>query len=327
MYCKQVKLQSAHESNHKSLIVNNYPDLTDLRVFCCVARRSSFVAAAQELGISTAYVSKRVAGLEQRLGVTLFHRTTRRVRISDQGELAYAWARKILDDVEGMTIELSDTKSAPSGPLRVCTSLRLGRNHVAPALSMLGKQFPKLEIWLELVDRHVDLIAEGIDIDIRVGEVSEAHLIAHRIVGSQRILCAAPSYLERRGCPASLAELAQHDCLLFRERDQTFGVWRLDGPGGAESVKVSGRVGSNHSDVVRAWALDGFGIIMLSNWDVATEIRNGSVVRVLPAWSQPADVWAVTPARLASTAKVRFSIEFLIEQLQHGPFALDVLNH
>ena len=308
-------------------MVNNNPDLTDLRVFCCVARRSSFVAAAQELGISTAYVSKRVAGLEQRLGVTLFHRTTRRVRISDQGELAYAWARKILDDVDAMTLELSDTRSAPSGPLRVCTSLRLGRNHVAPALSLLGKQFPQLDIWLELVDRQVDLIAEGIDIDIRVGEVSEPHLIAHRIVASERILCAAPDYLAQRGAPTSPAELAQHDCLLFRERGQAFGVWRLDGPGGAESVKVSGPVGSNHSDVVRGWALDGYGIIMLSNWDVAAELRNGRVRRVLPAWSQAADVWAVTPARLANTAKVRFAIEFLIAQLRTGPFALDVLDH
>lgn len=104
-------MQSCDVSNHKSPIVNNYPDLTDLRVFSG-ARRSSFVAAAQELGISTAYVSKRVAGLEQRLGVTLFHRTTRRVRISDQGELAYAWARKILDDVDAATLELSDTRSA-----------------------------------------------------------------------------------------------------------------------------------------------------------------------------------------------------------------------
>lgn len=302
--------------------MNNDPDLTDLRVFCCVARRSSFVAAAQELGISTAYVSKRVAGLEQRLGVTLFHRTTRRVRISDQGELAYAWARKILDDVEGMTLELSDTKSAPSGSLRVCTSLRLGRNHVAPALALLGKQFPKLEIWLELVDRRVDLIAEGIDIDIRVGDVGEPHLIAHRVLKSERILCAAPAYLERHGSPASLADLAQHDCLLFRERDQAFGVWRFDGPGGQETIKVSGRVGSNHSDVVRGWAIDGYGIIMLSNWDVAAEIRDGRIVRVLPAWSQPADVWAVTPARLASTAKVRLSIEFLTRHLRHGPFAL-----
>jgi LysR family transcriptional activator of dmlA len=306
--------------------VNNWPDLTDLRVFCCVARRSSFAAAAQELGISPAYVSKRIFGLEQRLGVTLFHRTTRRVRISEQGERAYAWARKILDDLEGMALEMADSKSAPSGTLRICSTLRLGRSHVAPALSVLGRQFPKLETWLELVNRRVDLIEEGYDIDFRIGEVSESHLIAHRIVSSKRILCAAPAYVERRGAPATLVELAQHDCLLFRDRDQAFGLWRLEGPNGTESVKVTGRFGSNHSDIVRGWALDGYGIIMLSDWDMATEIRSGAVVRVLPQYSQSADVWAVTPARLAGTAKVRFSIEFLIDQLRAGPFALDVLS-
>jgi len=302
--------------------VNNSPEFTDLKVFCCVARRSSFVAAAHELGMSPAYVSKRITSLEEQLGVTLFHRTTRRVRISDQGELAFAWARKILVDVADMSAEIAQSRSEPAGPLRISTSLRLGRNHVAPILSLLGKQFAKLDLWLELGTDRVDVIADGIDIDIRVGEVNEPHLIAHRIVRSERILCATPAYVERCGRPATLAELAQHECLLFRDRDQAFGVWRLTGPNGLESVRVTGRAGSNHSDIVRAWALDGYGIIMLSDWDVAGELASGELVRVLPAHSQPADVWAVTHSRLASTAKVRCGIEFLIAQLRAGPFSL-----
>ena len=300
----------------------NNIELIDLRVFCCVARLSSFVAAAQELGISPAYVSKRIAELEQSLGVTLFHRTTRQVRISEQGEIAYSWARKILEDIEGMTTEMSNTKVDPSGSLRVSTTLRLGRNHVSPILSMLGKRFPRLDIWLELVSTRMDMIDEGIDIDVRVGEVHEPHLIAHRIIRSERILCAAPEYLESHGAPATMQELAQHECLLFRGRDQAFGVWRLNGPNGVESIKVTGRVGSNQGDIVRNWALDGHGIIMLSDWDVADDLRNGKLLRVLPNHSQPADVMAVTTGRLASTAKIRHSMEFLISQLREGPFAL-----
>lgn len=305
----------------------NNIEFLDLRVFCCVARLSSFVASAQELGISPAYVSKRIADLERRLDVTLFHRTTRRVKLSDQGERAYAWARKILEDVQDMSNEMSSIKNDPSGPLRISSSLRLGRNHVAPILSQLGRQFPKLDIWLELINSRLDLIAESIDIEIRVGEITEPHLIAHRIIKSDRVLCAAPSYLERHGMPTTLAELAQHECLLFRGRDQAFGVWRLEGPNGKESIKVTSRFGSNHSDIVRGWVLDGYGIIMLSDWDVSAELANGSLVRVLPLHSQSADVWAATPARLASTAKVRFSIEFLTKQLREGPFALDVLKN
>lgn len=300
----------------------NNIELIDLRVFCCVARLSSFVAAAQELGISPAYVSKRIAELEQHLGVTLFHRTTRRVRMSTQGESAYAWARRILNDVEGLATEMSNAQADPSGPLRVSTSLRLGRNYVSPILARLGKKYPKLEIWLELVNSRMDMIAEGIDIDIRVGEVTEQNLVAQRIVRSERILCASPDYLEKRGTPAGVADLARHDCLLFRGRDQPFGVWRLEGPGGAESIKVTGRVGSNHGDIVRNWALDGYGIIMLSDWDVADDLDSGALVRVLPNHAQPADVMAVTTTRSASSARIRCSLEFLVGQLREGPYSL-----
>lgn len=304
-------------------MVNNSWDLIDLRVFCCVARRASFVAAAAELGISTAYASKRIANLEHALDVRLFHRTTRRVRISDEGEIAYAWARKVLDAADDMNRELARTREAPSGPLRISTSLRLGRNHISHVLAMLQRHYPALEIWLEMVDRRIDLIGEGFDIDVRVGEVHEPHLVARRIARSARVLCAAPAYLERKGRPKTLADLAQHDCLLFRDREQTFGVWRLEGPGGPESVKVTGPLGSNHSDAVRNWALDGQGIILLSGWDVADKLRDGSIERVLPDYRQTADVWAVTPTRLANSAKLRVCVEFLLRELSSGPHALD----
>ncbi len=304
----------------------NNIEIIDLRVLCSVARFSSFIAAAHELGISPAYVSKRIAELEQRFGVPLFYRSTRRVRISDQGEIAYAWARRILEDIDGMATEMSDAKIDPSGPLRISTSLRLGRNHVSPILALLGKQHPRLEVWLELVNSRVDMIEDGIDIDIRVGEVSEPNVIAHRVVKSERILCAAPSYLRENGEPACATDLARHECLLFRGRDQPFGVWRLDGPSGSETIKVTGRVGSNHGDIIRNWALDGYGIIMLSDWDVADDLRSGALVRVLPDHSQPADVMLVTSGRMTSSAKIRNSVEFLIEQLREGPFALQAMG-
>src|SRR5437773_10325998 len=131
-------------------------DLLDLRVFCTVARRSSFIAAATELGISAAYVSKCVGDLERALGAALFHRTTRRVSITDAGETAYAWARRVPEAADELSQQGSGRKKSISGVFRVSTSLRLGRNHVAPILAQLSKRHSELEVWLELVDRRID---------------------------------------------------------------------------------------------------------------------------------------------------------------------------
>ncbi len=265
-----------------ALTANNDPFLRDLRLFCTVARRASFIAAANETGISPAHVSKRIAMLEAMLGAKLFHRTTRRVSVTAEGESAFAWAQKILEDVDGMLEAVGATGGEPRGLLRIATSVRLGRRHVAPVLSRLRQQHPGLEVWLELLDRRVDLIGESFDLDIRVGEVEEPHLIASKIASGSRVLCAAPAYLARRGMPEHPGELPRHDCLLLRERDQAFGVWRLQGPDGWETVKVTGSMASNHSDVTHQWALEGFGIIMASVWDVAARVRAGELVRVLP---------------------------------------------
>ncbi|WP_109479770.1 LysR family transcriptional regulator [Paraburkholderia sp. C35] len=308
--------------NHHALIANNDGFLRDLQLFCTVARRASFIIASAEMGISPSHVSKRIAMLEKSLGVKLFSRTTRRVSVTGEGEAAFQWAQKILDDVQGMSDAFAERKRDPSGLLRISASLRLGHDHVSPILSLLRQRYPSLEIWLELLDRRVDLVGENFDIDIRVGEVQEPHLIAHKITDSARILCASPAYLKRAGMPRAPADLAQHDCLLFRDRDQRFGVWRLSGPDGEQAVKVTGPLASNHSDIVQRWALDGYGVIMAAIWDVASNLESGALVRVLPQHQQPADVWAVTSARASSSAKIRVCVEFLKEQLTHGPHAL-----
>ena len=219
---------------HDSRFVNDSPLLEDLRVFRIAARLGSFTATANELGTSPAYVSKRIAILERHLQVKLFHRTSRRVAITEEGETIYGWAQRIDDDVDQMLDAVAASKSTPAGLIRISTSFGLGRNYVAPVLSELRRHYPSLEIRLDLFDRAVDLIAEDIDIDIRVGEVPEPNLIAHRIIASSRILCASPRYLEKNGEPRTPADLAQHACLVIHERDQSFGVWRLYGPGGLD---------------------------------------------------------------------------------------------
>lgn len=290
--------------------MNNLPNLEDLAVFVQVAKRASFAAAASELGMSTAFISKRIRLLEQNLGVRLLHRTTRRVSVSEDGERVYHWALRILDSVQRMGDEVSALHREPSGQLRIASSLGLGRRFVAPALSELAARYPQLDIRLDVHDRLVDLVAEGVDLDIRVGNEIAANLIAKPLAKNRRVLCAAPAYLERRGTPRSLAELTSHDCLVIKERDHPFGVWHLEGPNGEENVKVTGPLSSNHGEVVHQWCLDGRGILLRSWWDVHDSLADGRLVQVLPEYQQQADIWAVHAAPLASSARVRVAVEF-----------------
>ncbi|KQV78999.1 LysR family transcriptional regulator [Massilia sp. Root351] len=304
--------------------MNDQPLLADLRLFCTLVRERGFAAAARALGVSNAYVSKRIALLEQSLQVKLLHRTTRSVTVTEQGALVHQWAQRILEDVDQMRDAVSTGQRAPSGLLRLCTSSGFGRNRVAPAISALALRYPAMEIQLELLDRPVDLIGEGFHLDIRVGEAHEPHLMSRRIAANQRVLCAAPSYLTRHGAPATLAELAQHRCIVVRERDQghdhSAGRWLLTGPAGMESVKVAGPLSASNGEIVHQWALDGHGIILRSIWDVGPALARGALQRVLPAYAQPADVWAVYTSRLSTSAKVRVCVEF-IEQWLAGETA------
>ena len=163
--------------------MNNLPLLNDLRVFMLVARRAGFAAAAEELGVSPAFISKRVSLLEQTLNVVLLHRTTRRVTITEEGERIYEWAQRILQDVDEMMDELSDVRQVPQGTLRIISSFGFGRRVVAPALSALALQYPQLELRFDVQDRLVDLVNEGVDLDIRVGDDIAPNLIARQRAG------------------------------------------------------------------------------------------------------------------------------------------------
>nr|WP_263010493.1 LysR substrate-binding domain-containing protein [Pseudomonas sp. VE 267-6A] len=287
------------------------PNLEDLNIFVQVAKRASFAAVAEQLGMSAAFISKRVRLLEQQMGVRLLHRTTRRVSLSEEGERVYQWALQIFETVQRMGDDISTQHRVPVGQLRIASSLGLGRRFVAPALSELAERYPQLDIRLDVHDRLVDLIEEGVDLDIRVGNVIAPHLIAKPLAHNRRVLCAAPGYLQRRGTPRQLAELSSHDCLVIKERDHPFGVWQLQGPQGEQSVRVTGGLSTNHGEVAHQWCLDGRGILLRSYWDVHDSLADGRLVPVLEDYHQAADIWAVYTSPLASSAKVRVAVEFL----------------
>ena len=214
-----------------------------------------------------------------------------------------------------MSEEVSNTRVEVSGKLRLCTSSGFGRNRLAAAISAFARQYPRIELQLELLDRPVDLVGEGFQLDIRVGTVSDPNLITRKIADNARVICAAPGYLAQWGTPTELAQLARHRCIEIRERDRDFAVWKLQGPNGIETVRVNGPLSASNGEVVHQWAIDGHGIILRSAWDVAPSIRKGRLVRILPEYEQEAHVWAVYPARLSSSAKVRIFVEFLEQWL------------
>ena len=300
--------------------MNNLPLLNDLRVFMLVARRAGFAAAAEELGVSPAVVSKRVSLLEQTLNVVLLHRTTRRVTITEEGERIYEWAQRILQDVDEMMDELSDVRQVPQGTLRIISSFGFGRRVVAPALSALALQYPQLELRFDVQDRLVDLVNEGVDLDIRVGDDIAPNLIARQLAANHRVLCASPQFLARHASPKQLSDLAALPCLVIKERDHPFGVWQLHSKEGQHAIKVTGPLSSNHGEIVHQWCLDGQGIALRSWWDVRENIASGHLVQVLPDYWQPANVWAVYVSRLATSAKIRTTVEFLRHYFQqHYP--------
>lgn len=291
----------------------------DLRVFLTVIRKASFAAAAEELGQSPAYVSKRIHILESTLGTRLLHRTTRRIALTEDGERAQRWAVRILDNLDEFIGELAQARVAPRGLLHICSTFGFGRKHVAPAVSRLAQAYPDLEVRLDLFDRAVDIVGEGFDLEIRVGDdLPEQHL-GKQLVHNRRVLCASPDYLTRRGTPLTLQDLAQHDCLVIKERNNPFGVWHLAHAGKPESVRVSGPLSSNNGEIVQQWALDGRGVLLRSLWDVKPLLDSGQLVQVLHDYSQSANVWAVYPTRLSSSAKLRVCVEFL--QAQFAPLS------
>ncbi|KGE00415.1 LysR family transcriptional regulator [Achromobacter sp. RTa] len=292
----------------------------DLRVLCAVVRASSFSKAAEDLGMSPAYVTKRIRLLEEGLGTRLFHRTTRRVVISEAGERVYHWAQRILDDVDHLVEEVGITRREPRGLLRVCSSFGFGRRVVAPALSAFAAQHPAVQVRFEVFDRLVDVAAEGYDLDVRVGDDIAPHVIARKLAGNHRVLCAAPAYLRARGAPRTLADLAAHDCLVIKERDHPFGVWRMRRGGREHTVKVRGPLSANNGEMVVQWAVDGRGIILRSAWDVGPLIAQGKLEQVLPAYRQEANIWAVYPSRLSASAKIRACVEFLAEHMRAQGF-------
>lgn len=299
--------------------------LDDLAFFQRLARAGSLTATARELGLSLSAVSKRLKQLEARLGVSLASRTTRRLALTAEGERYLERGAAILEELAELEEALGDQRAELSGPLRVNATFGFGRRHVAPLLSAFCLRHPGLEGALELSNFPLSLGEQGYDIGIRVGEPPDSRLVARRILVNRRVLCASPAYLARRGAPRRPADLAGHACLVLRENDSDYAVWRFrrrDG-GDEQAVKVAGPLASNDGEVIVRLALDGHGIVLRSWWDVQAPLASGELVELLPEWQGVrADFHAVYQQRRHVPARIRAFVDFLQRELPRRVEAL-----
>lgn len=288
--------------------------ISDLSFFVLLAKHASLTRAAQELGVTPPTVSKRLAALEQRLGVRLMHRTTRRIALTVEGEAYLTEGARLLNELNVLEQTVAGGRAVPRGLLRVHATLGFGRRHIVPAISRFLRAHPEVEIQLQLSDRPVNLVEQGFDVAIRFGEIPDSRLTTRTIAFNRRLLCASPQYLKECGVPARPGELSSHRCITIRESDETYGTWHLTQGARVETVKVRGRVSVNDGEAALAWALDGHGILMRSEWDAAPYLQSGRLRQVLEGWTLPsANVVAVYPTRQNLSARTRSFVDELAD--------------
>jgi LysR family transcriptional regulator, transcriptional activator for dmlA len=289
--------------------------LADLEMFIHIARRGSLLAAARELGMSGPAVSKRLAALEGRLGVRLVQRTTRRLRITPEGEAYLEQGREVLGSLDALEATLRGAVQAPQGMLRINASFGFGRQVVAGLASRFMAIHPAMRVHLELTDRPLDLVKEGLDVGIQVGETRDSRLSARQLLQNSRRICSAPDYLARRGTPSSLADLTDHDIIVIQENERTYGSWSLQNERQHQNLRVRGSMTTNDGQVATAWAREGRGLVLRSEWEIRADLDAGRLQLVLPQWSMRADVYALYPTKAQLPVRTRAFVDFMADAL------------
>lgn len=292
----------------------------EMRVFTAVVDASSFVAAADSLDMSKAAVSRYVSELEHRLGVRLLHRTTRKLSLTPEGEVFLSRCREILSSIESSEAEISTRSVTVSGLLKVSVPVSFGIRHLAPLWPEFMGLHPKLSLDVQLADRVIDLVEEGFDLAIRIARLPDSSLISRQIAATRLVLCAAPSYLRRRGIPMHPSELVQHDLVAYSLL-ATGDHWQFDGPDGHVNVKVRPRLWSNNGDSCIAASIQGAGIQLQPTFLIDEALRRGELVEILPQFKAATlGIYAVYPTRKFVLPKVRSLVEFLNSQIGNAPW-------
>jgi DNA-binding transcriptional LysR family regulator len=294
--------------------------LQEMAVFARVVSAGSLSAAARDLGLSPALVSRRLAALEARLGVRLVHRTTRSLHLTVEGARYYDACSKVLAEIEDANAEVALGRAEPQGALKVALPASFGHQHVAPLIPQFADRYPKVELALSLSDRRVSVVDEGFDVAITIAHLEDSSLAARKLAPNRRVVCASPAYLRKHGSPRRPEDLARHNCLTTSDFAMTWDY--QDAEGRSRAVRVRGRYACDNWEVLREWALAGLGIALKSTWDVYRDLQAGRLVTLLPGYTFHSDVaiYAVYPHRRLLPAKTRVFIDFLAESFGPEPY-------
>ncbi|MRD46641.1 LysR family transcriptional regulator [Caenimonas koreensis DSM 17982] len=287
----------------------------EMRVFTAVVDAGSFVKAAQSLDLSKAAASRIVADLEARLGVRLLHRTTRRQSLTAEGEVFHARSKELLASVDEAEAEVTERTGRAVGLLKVSAPVSFGMLHLAPLWPGFMLRHPEVELEVNLSDRMVDVVEEGIDVAVRIARLRNSTLVSRQLSSTRLVLCASKRYLRKHGTPRHPNDLAQHQVLAYSLL-ATGDTWEFTGPDGVVSVRVRPRLRTNSGDTCRAVALGHEGIILQPSFMVESDLESGALVEVLPQYkSLELGIYAVYPTRKHLSPKVRALIDYLAGSL------------
>jgi DNA-binding transcriptional LysR family regulator len=298
--------------------------LSGITAFVQAADAGGFTQAADRLGVSKSGIAKSVARLEERLGVRLFNRTTRRFALTAEGQSFYETCVRVLADLESAEAALNANRLCPRGRLRVDLPVVFGQQWVVPVLLDIGELYPELSLEISLTDRRIDPNEEGIDLVIRIGDLEDSSTLTARRLGLQEsVVCASRAYLDECGRPTSLADLDNHRCIAFGRGGQNLPWWFVDGKGVPIAKTVAGRLSLNHSESICDAAMAGQGIALLSTWLIADHLREGRLVRLLPEIkTRGFPIHALWPRTRHMSPKVRVVVDELVNRfLPHPPWA------
>jgi DNA-binding transcriptional LysR family regulator len=288
----------------------------EMQAFTAVVDAGSFVRASEALVMSKAAVSRQIAELETRLGVRLLHRTTRKLSLTQEGEVFYARCRELLGALDEAEAEVTARSGQAVGTLKVSAPVSFGLLHLASLWAGFMAAHPDVSLDITLSDRIVDLVEEGFDVAVRIARLPSSSLVSRQLSSTRMVLCATPEYLKVHGSPGQVSELAQHQVLAYTLLSMGES-WEFDGPQGQVSVKVMPRMRSNSGDTCRAVALGDQGLILQPAFLVAEDLRSGRLVEVLPEYrSLELGIYALYPTRKHVLPKVRLLIDYLVESFK-----------
>jgi LysR family transcriptional activator of dmlA len=291
--------------------------ISDFEVFRAIVDTGGISAAAEALQSSPPAVSRRLAALEERLGVRLAERQSRRFRLTDEGLLLYERSCNILEQIREAEAEVASRGGTARGILRIGAPCEFGARYVAPLMADFSHKHPALDAHLTLSDCGLEVGQDGFDLVLRFGLPEDAGMIARRVASTPRVLCASPDYLAKHGVPQVPEDLAGHKCLRFSRRHRLMDVWTFTKDGEEHAVKVGGSLSGANGDVVHGWALAGQGLSLEARWDVAEDLAAGRLVAVLPDYrASDLDLYAVFAPARTIIPRIRLFVDYLVQEIE-----------